>query len=43
MTYYCPNCGAEFDELPRPVRCPRCSHRIILKKRPPVVKVVVAR
>ncbi len=41
MTYVCPNCGHEFEELPKiAVRCPYCGHRIILKARPPVVKIV---
>ena len=43
MTYYCPRCKKEFDEFPRGVvRCPYCGSRIILKARPPVVKVVIA-
>ncbi|HIP74235.1 MAG TPA: DNA-directed RNA polymerase subunit P [Euryarchaeota archaeon] len=44
MTYLCPYCGNQFEDLPRlAIRCPYCGHRIILKARPAVVKVVKAR
>ncbi len=45
MRYMCPKCGNKFDQLPKEggIRCPYCGNRIILKTRPPVVKVVIAK
>ena len=43
--YVCLNCGREIDEkdIQNKVRCPYCGGRIILKKRPEIIKKVKAR
>lgn len=43
--YKCVNCGKEVsgEELSKRIRCPFCGYRILLKKRPEIVKKVKSR
>lgn len=43
--YKCMNCGKELSEedLKKRIRCSYCGYRILLKKRPEIVKKVKAR
>lgn len=43
--YKCMNCGKEVskEDLKKRIRCPFCGYRILLKKRPEIVRKVKGR
>ncbi len=42
MSYKCINCKKDVENIEGPIRCPYCGQRILVKKRPEVIKTVPA-